>query len=692
MLAIAGVPPVAAQEPLTVRQLSFRGNHSIDDYTLAAAIETTNSSAFATLPLLRELGLGAKRRFNQRTFERDLERLRLLYRIHGFLESRVDTLVRRSDTDVYITFVITEGEPVRLRRLTIGGLDSFPDRSRLVQDLPLQVGDPFNRFELGNTSDTLGNRLRDRGYPLARVFLAGRTVDSAARAADVDLQVLPGPAMVVGGIQVEGARDPGDSLLVTSFLATRPGEPYRQVDLLNSQRNLGLSDLWRFASVDLDSARFDPTSRAVPLLVRVVPGANHRLAGSFGFGTDDCFRGSAGWTARNALGRGRILETSFRLSKLGVGEPADIGLASSFLCSRLKEDSIGSSRMNYNANVAVRQPGFFGPRTSLTVGVFGELASEFRVYAREAVGGNLLATFETSSHIPFTLGYRLSFGLTDANDANFCAYFNACARADIGALRARQRAGVLSAGVSLLRVDNVLNPSRGHSLGTQWSFSDRITGSEPLQRFVRVTADGAFYRQLGRRVVVAGRVRAGVVVAPANFSTEDGEIIPYVPPEQRLYAGGPYDVRGYDGNQLGPVVYVVLDTTYADSTVVPPGAVTVSPIGGNRSLVASLETRFPSPLFASFTTLAVFVDAGSVWEVRDGVLEGFSLRFTPGAGIRVATPLGPARLDVAYNPYGLPAGDLYKTLPDGSLFLFQREYVKPGGKGLTFHFAIGQAF
>ena len=31
----------------------------------------------------------------------------------------------------------------------------------------------------------------------------------------------------------------------------------------------------------------------------------------------------------------------------------------------------------------------------------------------------------------------------------------------------------------------------------------------------------------------------------------------FIPPEQRFYAGGPNDVRGFERNELGPVVYVI---------------------------------------------------------------------------------------------------------------------------------------
>jgi hypothetical protein len=58
----------------------------------------------------------------------------------------------------------------------------------------------------------------------------------------------------------------------------------------------------------------------------------------------------------------------------------------------------------------------------------------------------------------------------------------------------------------------------------------------------------------------------------------------------------------------------------------------------------------------------------------------------------VGTPLGPARLDVAWNGYGYPAGQLYLTDENGTLIPVNSNYVKPGTRGLTFHLAIGQAF
>ena len=55
--------------------------------------------------------------------------------------------------------------------------------------------------------------------------------------------------------------------------------------------------------------------------------------------------------------------------------------------------------------------------------------------------------------------------------------------------------------------------------------------------------------------VLSWHLRGGLIFAPeVSLDSASGN---FIPPEQRFYAGGPNDVRGYDLNELGPVVYVV---------------------------------------------------------------------------------------------------------------------------------------
>ena len=258
-------------------------------------------------------------------------------------------------------------------------------------------------------------------------------------------------------------------------------------------------------------------------------------------------------------------------------------------------------------------------------------------------------------------------------------------------LTARQRQGVVTGGLSRLRVNNLLDPSRGTSMGLQVAHSGTYTGSEPLQRFTRITGDVSVYRPLSSSIIGAFRLRGGVVFAPTTVS--DGVEFNYEPPEQRFYAGGANDVRGYNRNDLGPVVYVVLDSLKVpDEGEVDPDDVTVLPIGGNRLLIANAEVRIPSPVFPSRWRVVAFVDGGAVLSDLPDQPASFDFRVTPGMGLRIGTPLGPARLDVAYRGYGYPPGTLYFTQSDGSLVAAATDYVKPIKSGFTVHIAIGQAF
>ena len=234
----------------------------------------------------------------------------------------MDTAVRREPENVFITFRITEGAPMVTARPGSPASTRFPpgsSASRLL-DLPLQEGDPFNRYLMQQSADSIERRLRDRGYPSADVF-TGFEADRERLVARVNLEVDPSHRAVIGDVDVVGVRRI-DSSLVRDLLVARPGRRYSQDELLLSQQNLYQSDLFRYATVNIDSANFQPGADTVPLLVQVNESRRRRIRGSLGYGTEDCFRGGLAWTSRNFLGsNGRLLDLTSRLSKVGVGVP-----------------------------------------------------------------------------------------------------------------------------------------------------------------------------------------------------------------------------------------------------------------------------------------------------------------------------------------------------------------------------------
>jgi outer membrane protein assembly factor BamA len=695
-LLLAAAGPAGAQEPArVVRRLAFEGNRSLSDEFLASAIATTNSSWFARAFVVRWLGLGEKRYFDEQEFKRDVVRLEVLYRRSGYPHAQTDTVVRRTPTDVYITFRIKEGAPIRVTRLQVLGLDTLPTmvRAQTLVDLPLRQADPFNRFIMQATADTIARRLRDRGYPSARVFTSfesNRETDTAV----VTFEAAAGRSARIGEVSVVGTSRI-DPQVVRNLLISRRGRLYSQDEMFQSQRNLYSSDLFRFATVNVDTVKYRPNADSVPLVVAVSEARRRRIRGGIGYATDDCFRGSLGWTTRNFLGSGgRVLDLTSRISKVGVGTPFDWGLDQD-ICRSSREDTVGSSKVNFNLGASIRRPAFLSPNNTIAVSLFTERRSEFKVYLRQETGTTVTLRRETPKRrIPLSLAYTLSYGHTEATPGNFCASFNACTPDVVALLRQNRVLATLTANGSLPRVNNALDPSRGSLSSLDLTWSSRFLGSSSFQQFFRAVGDYSWYRPIARDVVFSWRLRGGAIFAPSvDVATLTGN---FIPPEQRFYAGGPNDVRGFDRNELGAVVYVVpkgeVDTAAIDMRSINPDRVTVAATGGNTLAVGNVELRVPSPVFSSRLRLAAFVDAGGVWDRGSG--NQAVIRVTPGMGIRLSTPLGPARLDVAYNPYKLQAGTLFQVDTLGALTPVPGEgsYVKARRSNFTFHFAVGQAF
>lgn len=688
LLSVAPLATAAAQDgQLVVRGLSFDGNKAIDDVTLAAAIATTNSPWLVRNKLTRWTGFGEERHLRERDLPADVMRLEVIYKFSGYFDVKVDTVVQRTDEDVKVAFIISEGEPIRVTTLEFAGLDTIADREKLLRDLPLSVGDAYSQYRIAETQDTLALRMRNAGYPTAIVEVSA-DADSVTRTASVTFLTSPGTQAVFGDVHVKGAESV-DSSFIAGLIPIRAGSRYSVDALYRSQRALYTSELFSVATVAIDTSRFAPGDTVVPILIEVSEGRTHRARGSVGYATNDCFRVGAGWTARNFLGNGRVLDVSTRVSKIGVGTPFDFGAVNN-ICAGLEADTVGSRLANFGIDVTMRRHAFLASNNTLSLTVFSERRSEYAVYLREDVGAEVSLTRETLNRVPVTLGYRISYGQTNANQVSFCQFFNACVADDVAQLRERRVLTTLTLSAVRQRVNNFLDPTRGSVLTGEATVSSRYLGSSSLQQFVRLSADAAWYRPLGRSIVVAARIKGGIIFSP-EIVLGSGDALGFVPPDQRFYAGGPNDLRGYDRNELGPVVYVVprdsLTITATDTTY-QPTALRVAATGGDRLAIANVEVRFPAPFLSERFKLAAFVDAGALWS-RERTA---GLRITPGVGMRIASPLGPVRFDFGYNPYQLENGAVYTNNDAGDLVLVRESDRRERTRNFTIHFSIGHAF
>jgi outer membrane protein insertion porin family len=648
-----------------VRSLRFEGARAIGHDELAAAIVTTPSSPLAWLPFV-----GTHRCLDRDEFARDVSRLEVLYRRRGFAEARVDTLVRAvAPTAVGVTFVVREGAPTRVRSVLIDGGDAAADVVPLARDFPLQVGALFDRGALERGRDSLVRRLRNAGYPDADVLI-GYEVDLAAREAVVSVSAETGPRVTFGAITVavdSGARGAAGSRVnrdrVRRSLGLVEGEWYSARAIIEAQRRLYQTDAFERVDIELDTATVR-ASGTLPLTVRVREGNRYSARLAPGWATLDCFRVQGELTDRDFLSWAPRLDLTARVSKVGIGYPLN---ATRGLCPQARSDPY-SDTLNYYVGATLRQPAVTRARLVPSLSVYSATLSEFKAFLRRTpIGGSVALQSPLLARWPATLSYNIELGRTTAEPAFYCAVFNACDDELRDFLGRTNRLAAIGLSLSRQIADNAVAPTRGSVVRIDLRHASTFIGSDATQQFNRGVLDATVYQSLGGVGVLTLHGRAGAVVAATAGRLG---LTSFVPPQERLYAGGPTTVRGFRQNELGPAVYIVggLDTvrvgseTYYVADSVAAATERVVPTGGNRVVVLNAELQLRSPVLPRLLQWAVFTDAGQVWNRASGTagrLSGGGLRVTPGGGVRILSPFGAIRVDLGYNGYELTNGAAY---------------------------------
>ncbi len=193
-------------------------------------------------------------------------------------------------------------------------------------------------------------------------------------------------------------------------------------------------------------------------------------------------------------------------------------------------------------------------------------------------------------------------------------------------------------GVRRSTVEDPLDARQGSRVDLSVAPFSSALGSDVS--FVSTELRARAFQPLGP-TVLAGRIRLGSLQPLSGSSADE------IPLPERFYSGGGSSVRGFSFWGLGP--------READGRAV----------GGASVFEGSLELRFPirDPVAG-----VVFADAGQLdlspwrWKPAD-------LTYSVGGGLRIATPLGPIRFDLAL-PLNAPSE----------------------ANTTFFHFSIGQAF
>jgi outer membrane protein insertion porin family/translocation and assembly module TamA len=719
LLAAQSTSPEKTSSP-EVLKLSVTGVRHVDHHDLDKSISTQasrcNSPFLLPFCLVSKSPIFVEKHYlDRKEFQLDVLRIRVYYWRAGYREATVDTSVTPHGKGVYVTFHVNEGEPTIVSALRIdydSTLITAKQRSRLAI---LKVGKPLNLNVLDTMRLNFQSQMWQRGYADAIVDTAISVNDSLRRAA-VALRVFPNWPTTVGSIQVLGNQRVATQT-VLNMLLLRPGHPFNRDDMLESQRTLYSSNLFRLASI------LPPTGDSIKHIeIQVVEAPLHDARIGAGFDNVNFARVEAGYSAHNLLGGGRRLDITGSLANL---------FANNSIFAPAMQDIVnvfGSRDIflqpTWGASIDFLQPSFMRrPENQAGFGVFAHRRAEAGIFIDRGYGATATFTRQLTARAPASLTYQYEVTRVEAGDVYFCVNYGVCDTTTISVLRSHQTLSPLTFTAFVDRSDQPFTPTKGYVARIDLQSATRYTLSD--YRYNRALVDAAAYWHPSlRQEVLASHLRLGVVRA---MTSANGDTVLH--PRTRFYAGGAMSVRGYGENQLGPRVLTISDASmrsYVNSngdtvvtcplttpiTACDPNKVGKSsafvprPTGGTSVIEGSVELRVP---LMHRLDGAVFVDAavvgnGSFQGLKDVTsLTNFGQgtgAITPGVGVRYNSPVGPIRVDFGYNPRlteNLPVvtNDLVNGVPKLVALPLQRTWTD--GRNtflghLVLHLSIGQAY
>jgi len=671
-----------------LNRIEFTGNRTLDDGELEEKIATRETPRFLAVfkGLIYDYEL-----FDRYVLERDLQRIERYYRARGFYWTRVRAgrVTYANDREINVEIVVEEGEPVRISRVDVHGLEQVD--AELAEDAQdearslLPVNDRFEEQPFEETAAAIERVFADNGHAFVEVRRAA-DVNVQRNRASVGFWVDPGPEVRLGEIEIQGL-GPIPEERVRASLGLEPGTPYSISELESAER--AVLDLGVFSSVSvrprLDEDSGVKAGGTVPIDVKLEVSKFRSVHLGGGVAVDSQKTDVhlvAGWEHRNFLGGLRNLIIEF--------VPGAVIYPTRLPEFEAPERLLPQARLR----LEFRQPGFLEP---LTQGVIRTQASIYPVLLSSVRDPELpilgYRDLRAAAGVERSIYWKIHGALTHNVQVNDPFTY-------LGTLDPDLNMVWVSYPELFLRLDardDRLEPKEG----AYASSTLQVAGAGGDARDIKWQPEARGYIPLGRRFTLAGRASIGFLfpenygdtVAPNAFTGRSPTSrADWVRDVQLMFmrgffAGGPGSNRGYALREIGPHGTVpfynpgqtaeeVTGSCDATSEEVPGNC--DLPLGGFTLWEASLELRFPitGPLRG-----ALFGDLADVSPYRA------DFRFdrphtSVGLGLRFATPVGPVRLDAGYRIPGLQAPESADEFEPDTLF----------GLPVAISFGIGEPF
>ncbi len=686
-----------------VVSIHITGNHYFDTDTLEQRVRVKKASLYVK-----------NGTYSTQLVNSDRESIQSLYRASGFLKANVTSSVKdtevtkkgKKEAQIAVTYTVEEGPQQKFGQVSLAGVEAArEDKVRAL--ITAETGQPFSLITLANDRDAILSYLIAQGFDHAQVEVNQKVeADDTART-DVTLNVVQGQQVTIDHVLVSGITHTRPSL-VQENVEVHAGDPLDQAALLQTQRNLYNLALFNEVNTAVQNPTGDAPQKNV--LVQITEAKRWDVTYGAGFEAQLEQPGvipgqTRGQTAAQNGRAGASPRVSVDVSRIDLrGTQQSLTLHASYgLLEQLAQLSYNVPQLFGNPNFTGTVSGGYSNVQNVTTFQAKTLQGDFRVTQKVKRADTFIYDFQyrridvdaNSLEISPNLIPQLSEpvrvggpGVTYFHDTRDPSPLNAT-RGQFFSLQEFLAATTFGSETQFNRMD------LSHSSYYSWGKRHKYT----FARNLRVGFENVFGNAANGTSTAVGQ--NATVACAAQYVAINATCNP-VPLPERLYAGGATSHRGFGINDAGPRD---LTTGY--------------PVGGSGVVVNSFELRLPPatlPYVGDNVSFVIFHDMGNVFRYPSDMLSSIKNFHQPnqascrnvtlpagvaaadavgncnfnyyshalGLGVRYNTPVGPIRLDLAYNlnPPVYPVFDDYTTRPP---YVGQPSHFQ-------FFFSIGQAF
>ncbi|HEY7574622.1 MAG TPA: POTRA domain-containing protein [Thermoanaerobaculia bacterium] len=655
-------------EKFAVESVAFRGNDSIPVKELRPAVVTEKKG----LPFLRP------GRLTDTVLEEDRQALAGLYRSRGWIGAKVGDpeVATGSDPDrLTVVFPIEEGPRTMVSSVTVDGAVAFSEEQRAIEG-GVESGQPFSIGRMRAETSAIGAWYRNRGWNSVSVEDSFHLTEDSSEA-EVSFDVVEGQRTYFGRTVIRG-NWLTDTDRIERLVSWKEGEPFSVTRLAETQRRLSQTGVFSRVSLLPDPANPETgKSRIIVDLLETRP-----MTLTYGIGYQYASAGDnrndpsllAGITYNNLFGSLRSTSLDLLWAPISGRGRVALGFRDPFLFGEVPLVLV---------MYAARQPvqGIDLDQAGVSI----DVSKVWEPYLRVAMR--------------YDYQYSEPRNPEDVSDA---------ALEEIPRYDQPIRQSAIGPNVFYDRRDDIVDPTRGWYASGSYSYAFPFLSADA--RYQKVAGQGAIFRRLGARSILALAVRGGAIYQYGPRTAEGRFEFP-VPINERFFAGGPTTNRGFSTDLQGiPGQTVDYNTQVLPTDDGGPGTcadaadfIAENPdlanydcnfgpriIGGNGFLGFNAELRIR---IAGDLGTTLFWDATQVWSQPHDMslsFEGESgLRQSVGVGLFYMTPIGPVRVE-----YGQPIDP--RTIDfqitenvDGVIVVRGTDSTKESGKVL---FSIGYPF